>query len=1119
LSDNNLNIVLTKLRSFYIKKLNADIFAKSLFAISVILLLVFGLIVTESLFYFSMKERTAIVFGFFVSVLLILAYLVYLFFGGKLKYNYGTTAKNIGEFIPEVKDELLDVLQLLEKDKNNPFVQKAFENLFKKIENIDFLSFIDKSYIKKKSVWLIRIIIIFSIALFFFPSLFNASVRLMKYDVNFTPPPKYSFIIVPGNTKITKGDNVTFSIEVKGANIDALNFYYKFAEESEFRNVVLQKEQENVFKNKMLKITSSLEYFVKAEDIESEHYKINVVNKPLISSFELTINPPSYSKISQSVQKDNGNIRAIKGTRVNVKLYSSKELNKAYLNFNDSIKIKLNITNSFAEGIFTLNQSGFYSMIIEDKQGNTNENPIKYGIELIADNLPEIEVVSPNKDINLPQDNKVAFILKIKDDFGFTKLSLNYKLNFSKFVAADELEKGKYKTQNIEIDLKKNEQEVYYIWNLSPLMLAVEDVLTYHFEVFDNDNISGFKSVKSTEFTIRVPGLDEVFNDADKLQNEAEKKLTELYKEAEKLNKELDKISDLLKKDKKEITWEEKEQIKQAAEKFEELTAKTEDIKEKLAETQNKLEDKNLLSKETLEKYMELQKLMDELSNEEMQKALEKLNQVLNNMNRDKVQENLEDLKKNEDLFKKSIERTLNLLKRMKVEQKIDELTKRTEDLEQRQNELNEQTEKSDLNNNTDKKELQKKQEDIAKDANKFEEELKKLQKEMEELKDMPKEQMDKAVDESDKQENEELSQEINKDLQENQKSSAMQKQKKLSKNMQQMNKMMQQMKESMQMQNQMQVYSDMLKLIDNMLYLSKEQEKLKNESANLPYNSQKFNDLSRKQSNIQRDMDMLSQQMNDLANKTFAISPEMGKALGEARMNMNSAMQSLQGKNGYAASQSQSKAMGNLNQAAMMMKSTLEQMMNQSGGQGGGMMSMMQQFKQLSQQQMSLNQQTMQMMQQQGMPDMQQMQRLAAQQEMIKKSLEELNKEAKETGQSKKLAAGTEKILNEMSEVISNMRTQKDIDENIIKKQDKILSRLLDAQRSINDRDFEKERESNSGRNKNQNSPENKNTQTSEQDLIYNELMKSEKEGYSKDYEELIKKYYDELLKNGVKK
>ena len=117
------------------------------------------------------------------------------------------------------------------------------------------------------------------------------------------------------------------------------------------------------------------------------------------------------------------------------------------------------------------------------------------------------------------------------------------------------------------------------------------------------------------------------------------------------------------------------------------------------------------------------------------------------------------------------------------------------------------------------------------------------------------------------------------------------------------------------------------------------------------------------------------------------------------------------------------------------------------------------------------------------------------------------------------KLAAGTEKILNEMSEVISNMRTQKDIDENIIKKQDKILSRLLDAQRSINDRDFEKERESNSGRNKNQNSPENKNTQTSEQDLIYNELMKSEKEGYSKDYEELIKKYYDELLKNGVKK
>ncbi len=1112
--DDKLKILLDKLKGYYLKQLKIDINYNILSLLILFLFISFLAVLLEALFFFPIQIRTFIYFGLFTVLLFFIAYIIYFWIRGIKNFNDKDTAKNIGNFLPDVKDELLDVMQLVDTDKNNPFIYKAFINVFNKVENKDFTLFLNKEKLKKRSYFLLKVISLFLIIFILFPSFFNASGRLINYSKNYTPPPKYTFLVLPGNAKITKGTDINFNIEVKGAYLDNLSFYYKFVDETEFRSVELKNKGENKFEHLIKKISSPFEYYVKAEGIESEHYKIDVVNKPFILSLDLTLNPPAYTKLNSSVQKDNGNINAIKGTKVSLRILSNKELNNAYLLFNDSLKQDLKVNNSFVEGAFVVKENSNYQIILVDKQGNKNENPVKYAIEVIQDNNPEIEVITPNKDINLPQDNKVALIVKIKDDFGFTRLNLNYKLIKSKFISEEELTKEKFTSINIQIEGNKNEQEVYYIWNLNPLMLAVEDVLTYYFEVFDNDNVSGPKSSKSNSFTIRVPGLDEVFTDADKLQNEAEKKLTELFKEAEKLNKELDKISDVLKKDKKDISYEEKEQVKQAAEKFEELSKQVEDIKQKLAETQNKLEDKNLLSKETLEKYMELQKLMNEFTNEEMKKAFEKLNEVLKNINREQIQAGLEELKKNEELFKKSIERTLNLLKRIKVEQKIDELAKRTEDLEQRQNELNEQTEKSNLNSEKDKKELQNKQNDIKKDINKFEEELKNLQKEMEEMKDVPKEDAEKAIEESEKQDNEELSDEINKDLQQNQKQQAMQKQKQLSKNMQKMNKMMQQMKESMQMQNQMQVFSDMLKLIDNLIYLSKEQEKLKNETANLPYNSNKFNEQLRRQSNLQKDIDRLTGQMNELAQKTFAISPEMSRALGEARMNMNNAMQALQGKNGYAASQSQSKAMGNINQAALMMKSMLDQMMNQSGGQGGGMMSMMQQLKQLSQQQMSLNQQTMQMMQQ-GMQDMQQMQRLAAQQELIKKSLEELNKEAQESGQSKKLAANTEKIINEMNEIITNMRTQKDVDDNIVKKQDRILSRLLDAQRSINDRDFEKERESNSGKNKNQNSPDIINSQNKDFDKIYQEFLRATKEGYNKDYEELIKKYYEELMKS----
>jgi hypothetical protein len=141
-------------------------------------------------------------------------------------------------------------------------------------------------------------------------------------------------------------------------------------------------------------------------------------------------------------------------------------------------------------------------------------------------------------------------------------------------------------------------------------------------------------------------------------------------------------------------------------------------------------------------------------------------------------------------------------------------------------------------------------------------------------------------------------------------------------------------------------------------------------------------------------------------------------------------------------------------------------------------------------------------------------MQRLAQQQQMIQKSLEQLNKETKETGQSKKLAGNLEDIINEMKEVVQNMNTQK-VDDDLVESQNRILSKLLDAQRSINERDFEKNRESNEGKNLAKDSPSELMLNSKEiLDRLRDQLLNAAKEGYSKDYQELIKKYFESLEK-----
>jgi len=383
----------------------------------------------------------------------------------------------------------------------------------------------------------------------------------------------------------------------------------------------------------------------------------------------------------------------------------------------------------------------------------------------------------------------------------------------------------------------------------------------------------------------------------------------------------------------------------------------------------------------------------------------------------------------------------------------------------------------------------------------------------------MPREDLQKLQEEFDAQKNDELSDEASDDIQKGEKQNAKQKQMKLSQNMQRMKQKMKQLQQQMQQQNQMETFAQLMKSLNNILSLSQDEEDAKNANQQ-NFQSSEMNKRAVDQDEIKNNLEKVLGQINQLAQKTFAITPEMGKALGNARNKMNNAMEGLQNRNQTQTTAAQTEAMTSLNQAALMIKNMMDQMM-QGGQGGGGMMSLMQQLQQMSGQQMSLNNMTQ--MLQQGMsgqltPEQQgQLQRLAQQQQLIQKSLEELNREAKESGQSKKIPTNLDETLKQMQEVITDMKSDKLSDE-IIQKQERILSRLLDAQRSVNDRDYEKERESKSGINQERTSPGELTLTRQKENALKDALNNLYREGYKKDYEELIKRYFEALQKTKVK-
>jgi len=1123
------NRIEKKLEQFTTRTLVASGLSRFLIFISSFSLLFFVVVTSELLFRFSSSVRTVIFFAFILITLFVL--LLFIVIPLSKKYSsfkrngFSIAAEHVGELFPTVKDQLLNALQLYKEDEritySNELTLAAFAAMAQKVEPLDFSAVIKFDAAQKQLKLVVLGLLAAIVPILVFNGYAEAAKRFFDYSHEYLAPKPFQFIVTPGNAKITKGEDVSISIRIQPRQ--AWNFqpphsvalYYKNETEAKYTVENLLADSSGTFSFLLAGVRNQTLYYCAADGVESEKFAIEVVDKPVLQSFSLKVIPPAYSKLASMQMQDNGNISTLFGSSVSLHLQASKNLAKAFLYFNDSTKINMKVAGETASVTFSAKQEKNYQIKIEDEFGNENVSPVSYGIKLQYDSSPFINVLQPNKNVDLGDDQRLPLLLSVSDDFGFSKLELHYRLSASRY------EKPESNFHTIELPIAKEniEQEIHYIWNLSPLSLATEDVLTYYLEVFDNDNISGPKAAKSPSYTVRFPSLDEILAKTDKKQQDVQHDLQKTLKEADDLKKELDKVSKELKQDKKNISWEEKEKIEQTLNKFEQLQNKVDEIKKDFTENKTELQKHNLLSKETLDKYMELQKMFDEFSSDEMKKALQQLQQKLQSLDRKQIQQALENMQFDEDTFRKSIERTLNLLKRVQIEQKMDQIVKRTEEITQKQNDLQQKTEQSDLQDKNQKNDAAQQQQKLSDELQKMKNEMQQLEKLMSDMKDMPREDLQKLQEEFDAQKNDELSDEASDDIQKGEKQNAKQKQMKLSQNMQRMKQKMKQLQQQMQQQNQMETFAQLMKSLNNILSLSQDEEDAKNANQQ-NFQSSEMNKRAVDQDEIKNNLEKVLGQINQLAQKTFAITPEMGKALGNARNKMNNAMEGLQNRNQTQTTAAQTEAMTSLNQAALMIKNMMDQMM-QGGQGGGGMMSLMQQLQQMSGQQMSLNNMTQ--MLQQGMsgqltPEQQgQLQRLAQQQQLIQKSLEELNREAKESGQSKKIPTNLDETLKQMQEVITDMKSDKLSDE-IIQKQERILSRLLDAQRSVNDRDYEKERESKSGINQERTSPGELTLTRQKENALKDALNNLYREGYKKDYEELIKRYFEALQKTKVK-
>ena len=953
----------------------------------------------------------------------------------------------IGRFFPEIKDKLLNTIQLsnqMENDTDNALLAATIEQRSARLSPIRFSDAVDlRGNLKYLGIFF-GLLLLLILLMVFLPSFaVQPTQRIVNYDQSFEKPLPYQVEIEQDKIETTQGQEVKFHIHVTGGRIpDA--FYVK----SELGQQLMTKASVNDFSYTFKNLYNDLTFNVVGGEYASRPIHITVHPNPTLLSYRCEVRYPAYIHRSNETLEGKTRIIVPQGTNLTFS-FITRDTEKMQI-LADSSVLDLIKTDDIFEYQFVASKSTKFEAFVQNDWNNTIE-PLPYSIDVLPDAYPDIRVESYDEQLS----TDVYFSGLVTDDYGFTRLTFNCKVK-------EPIEKNIVKA--VPLDLKQTRTSFFYQFNMDSLGIMPGQNMEVYFEVWDNDGFHGPKSKRSETFIYYKPSETALDSVANQETEDIMERLSEKSQEANKLQDEIEKmLQDLIQK--KDLDWSDKEKMKDLLEKQQQI----QDEWNKLQEEQEKLSDfmkeHDLGNEDFIKKQEQINKLFNEVIPEEMKKLMEQIDKLLEEMPREQMQQMMQDIKKNNQSMQELLDRNLALLEQLKMEKDLTDLANKLD-------KLGEELQKQ----NADNQNKETGEEGDQKSAEEAKEEFEKMMDELDQLLEKNKDLQQPFNMEKDEEMEESIDQDLDNAMQNEQSGEQQQSQKKKQQAGEKMQQMANNMKMQMQMEGMEQLAEDahlMRILLENVVHASHQQEDLMSEIGSLRTDDPSLAQKIVHQKEIADNFNMVRDSLRNVAMRQPMIQNFIFEELHTIESQTSNAMKYLNDLKLSQAVRHQQTAMMSMNNLALMLAESLENMENSmdamgmpmmsskpKSGQGSQSMKNMQQMQQQLSEQLKQMQQQMQKSGEQQQNSMsEQFARMAAEQEMLRQGMQQMLNEMKENGQIGD--DGLNEIIKDMEKLEEDLVNKK-LNRQTIERSQRIESRMLESQKAQEKREQEEKRKSN---------------------------------------------------------
>jgi hypothetical protein len=187
-------------------------------------------------------------------------------------------------------------------------------------------------------------------------------------------------------------------------------------------------------------VQQDVKYRIAAGDAESISYRLTVVSAPTIIVERLEYQYPAYTKKAAESVAQQGDIKALEGTKVTIHAIANQRIKAASIDFDPLAKeapadsTPLAADGERGRGTVTLllrpdRQTPWhttYQVRYYNERGQRSERPILHKIEVLRDLTPEVQILKPDRlRVEVPEDGELPLEIRAVDpDFGLAGLRI-----------------------------------------------------------------------------------------------------------------------------------------------------------------------------------------------------------------------------------------------------------------------------------------------------------------------------------------------------------------------------------------------------------------------------------------------------------------------------------------------------------------------------------------------------------------------------------------------------------------------------------------------------------------------------------------------------------------------